>query len=260
MDSSKPIPMKQGLIRPRKRTAFRQIRMLTSHRRTARSDRTLAILLAFVAGSANAGGFILLGSYTSHMTGYLSQAADQLVLSNYAMAFTAIFAIGLFTFGAALSAISINWARGYQPRLQYILPLALQGISFLAFSIIGRSENYGGNGRLVGLGLLCFIMGFQNATITKISQSRIRTTHATGMVTDVGIELGRFVFNFVFERPRISADSQKLFLLLQLLGMFFLGGVIGAFGYGLIGPSFSFGVGLLLLITAIIPMVFIKRK
>ncbi len=238
----------------------RQLRMLTSHRRTARSDRTLAIMLAFVAGSANAGGFILLGSYTSHMTGYLSQAADQLVLSNYAMVFTAILAIGLFTFGAALSAIVINWARGYQPRLQYILPLALQGISFLAFSIIGRGDNYAGNGHLIGLGLLCFIMGFQNATITKISQSRIRTTHVTGMVTDVGIELGRFVFNYLFQRPRIMADANKLLLLLQLLGMFFIGGVIGAFGFGLIGLSFSMGVGFLLLLSAIIPIVVMNRK
>lgn len=260
MDSLKPTPVKHRLKRPHRWTVVRQIRMLTSHRRTARSDRTLAILLAFIAGSANAGGFILLGSYTSHMTGYLSQAADQLVLRNFASAFTAFFAIGLFIFGAALSAIAINWARGYQPRLQYILPLALQGISFLAFSLIGRSENYAGSDRLVGLGLLCFIMGFQNATITKISQSRIRTTHVTGMVTDVGIELGRFFFNSMFKRPRISADAQKLILLLQLLGMFFFGGVIGAFGYGLIGLRFSTGIGLLLLLTAIIPIVFMKRK
>jgi uncharacterized membrane protein YoaK (UPF0700 family) len=202
----------------------------------------------------------MLGSYTSHMTGYLSQAADQFVLRNYALAFTAIFAIGLFTFGAALSAIVINWARGYQPRLQYILPLALQGISFLVFSIIGQNENYSGNDRLVGLGLLCFIMGFQNATITKISQSRIRTTHVTGMITDVGIELGRLVFNYLFKHPRIIADAQKLLLLLQLLGMFFIGGVIGALGFGLIGMRFSIGLGFLLLLTAIIPIVFMKRK
>jgi uncharacterized membrane protein YoaK (UPF0700 family) len=252
--------MKREFTRPQRWTVLRHIRLLTSHRRTARSDRLLAILLAFVAGSANAGGFIVLGSYTSHMTGYLSQAADQLVLSNYALALTAILAIGLFTFGAALSAITINWARGYKPHLQYILPLAFQGFGFLLFSLIGLSENYVGSNRLVGLGLLCLIMGFQNATITKISQSRIRTTHVTGMITDVGIELGRFVFNYFFERPRIGADEQKLFLLLQLLGMFFFGGVVGAFGYGLIGPTFSVAVGLLLLTTALAPILFMKHR
>jgi uncharacterized membrane protein YoaK (UPF0700 family) len=208
------------------------MRLLTSHRRTAKSDRSLAIFLAFVAGSANAGGFILLGSYKSHMTGYLSQAADQLVLRNYVLVGIAILAICLFTFGAAMSAIAINWARGYQPRLQYILPLALQGMGFLAFSLTGHLVDYGASNRIIGLGLLCFIMGFQNATITKISQSRIRTTHVTGMITDVGIELGRFVFNLLFECPRIAADSTKLFLLLQLLGMFFFGALLARLAMG----------------------------
>jgi uncharacterized membrane protein YoaK (UPF0700 family) len=41
--------------------------------------------------------------------------------------------------------------------------------------------------------MLCFIMGLQNATVTKISGARIRTTHVTGMITDVGIELGKLV-------------------------------------------------------------------
>jgi uncharacterized membrane protein YoaK (UPF0700 family) len=140
------------------------------------------------------------------------------------------------------------------------LPLALQGMGFLAFSLTGHLADYGAGNRLAGLGLLCFIIGFQNATITKISQSRILTTHVTGMITDVGIELGRFVFNLLFQRPRIKADGQKLVLLLQLLWMFFFGGVIGAFGYELFGLSFSTAIGLLLLLTAIVPTLFVKRK
>jgi len=34
--------------------------------------------------------------------------------------------------------------------------------------------------------LLCFIMGLQNAVISKISRSEIRTTHVTGLVTRRG--------------------------------------------------------------------------
>jgi hypothetical protein len=47
---------------------------------------------------------------------------------------------------------------------------------------------------------------------------------------------------------------------LQLLGMFFFGGVVGAFGYGLIGPTFSVAVGLLLLTTALAPILFMKHR
>ena len=34
--------------------------------------------------------------------------------------------------------------------------------------------------------LLCFIMGLQNAVITKLSRADIRTTHITGIITDIG--------------------------------------------------------------------------
>ena len=36
-------------------------------------------------------------------------------------------------------------------------------------------------------------MGLQNAIMTKISKAEIRTTHMTGVVTDIGIELGRLL-------------------------------------------------------------------
>ena len=65
--------------------------------------------------------------------------------------------------------------------------------------------------------MLCFIMGLQNATVTKISGARIRTTHVTGMVTDVGIELGKLVYwnrdPIRSETLRVRADRPKLRLL-----------------------------------------------
>jgi len=44
----------------------------------------------------------------------------------------------------------------------------------------------------VYVAVLCFTMGLQNAIITKISKAQIRTTHVTGMITDIGIELARW--------------------------------------------------------------------
>ena len=42
--------------------------------------------------------------------------------------------------------------------------------------------------------VLCYIMGLQNAVITKISNAEIRTTHITGLVTDLGIEIGKMLY------------------------------------------------------------------
>lgn len=228
---------------------FRRLRLISAHRRAPASDRALATLLAGIAGAANAGGFILLGSYTSHMTGYLSQIADNLVLWNIGLVMQSMAAIGCFVLGAAASAFAINWGRQFRPQRQYSLPIGVQGGMFVALASIGAAPMEPVTAQFWGLLLLCFIMGFQNATITKISQARIRTTHATGMITDVGIELGRAAYGRSVNKA-IAADRVKLLVLLQLLGSFLLGGILGALGYGLIGFGFSLPLAAVLLVLA----------
>jgi uncharacterized membrane protein YoaK (UPF0700 family) len=234
-----------------KPSRLRGLRLITAHRRAAQSDRALATVLAGIAGAANAGGFIVLGSYTSHMTGYLAALADNIVLQNLALVGQSLLAISLFTCGAAGSAFTINWARQHSRRRQYSLPIALQGLLLIALALLGAAHLPAPYAHASGLGLLCFIMGFQNATITKITYARIRTTHATGMITDVGIELGRAAYGRSFHAP-IHADRSKLLTLLQLLLTFLLGGIVGAIGYSLIGFTFSLPLAAILLALALL--------
>ncbi len=58
--------------------------------RTPATNRLLGLLLAFNAGAVNAGGFLVVHSYTSHMTGFLSTVADNLVLGNMALVLAAV--------------------------------------------------------------------------------------------------------------------------------------------------------------------------
>ncbi|RJF96748.1 DUF1275 domain-containing protein [Noviherbaspirillum cavernae] len=53
---------------------------LAATERTTRANFHLGVSLSFVAGALNAGGFLAIGQYTSHMTGIVSSAADHLVL------------------------------------------------------------------------------------------------------------------------------------------------------------------------------------
>ena len=236
---------------PTPQTWLARIRAVKSATRSAATDTSLATVLAAIAGAANAGGFILLGSYTSHMTGYLSQLADNLVLQNIGLVISATLAIALFVAGAATAAFAINWARQHRPRQQYALPIGVHGALFLGLTGLGAAGFSQSVTTQAGLGLLSFIMGFQNATITKISCARIRTTHATGMVTDVGIELGRAAYGRAFGAG-VTADRAKLLLLLQLLLAFLIGGICGALGYGAVGYLFSLPLAAVLLTLAII--------
>jgi uncharacterized membrane protein YoaK (UPF0700 family) len=107
--------------------------------------------------------------------------------------------------------------------------------------------------------LLCFIMGLQNAMITKLSGAEIRTTHMTGIVTDIGIELGKlFYWNSSRVEPTapfVLANRAKLKVHGTMLTMFFLGGVTGAMGFKHIGYASTVPLAGMLVVLAIVPLV-----
>lgn len=223
---------------------IRSSRLLVAHRRSAGTDLILATVLAGIAGAANAGGFFALGQYTSHMTGYLSSLADNAAILNIRMALISALAVCAFAAGAIFSTILINWTRSHSRHRQYAWPLVVQGIFMACFSLGGYLTSNAG--QVFSLSCLCFIMGMQNATITKISNARIRTTHATGMITDIGIELGRASYGFLRPGSGVKGDAHKLRILLQLVAAFLLGGILGAIGFGLLGFFFSVPLALIL--------------
>ena len=204
---------------------------LTSRHRTRRANRQLGAVLAFVAGAVNAGGFLAVQRYTSHMTGIVSAVADELATGSIGLAIAGLVLLAAFTAGAATTAVLINWARRRQMRSKYALALLLEAALLLVFGLVGA--NLAAFAYLLvpaTVFLLCFIMGLQNAIVTKISQAEIRTTHMTGVITDLGIELGRLVY---WNRSRhrddihfVKANRDKLFIHSTILGLFFLGGIV----------------------------------
>lgn len=243
---------------------MRSLRLLTGHHRTVAGNRVLGLMLAFNAGAVNAGGFLVVHFYTSHMTGLLALLADNLVLGNTALVLGAVGALLAFTCGAATTALLVNWARQHQLHGSYALPLLLEAALMLVFGLVGAATLLWDTWFAVPAAvlLLCFIMGLQNATVSKMSASQIRTTHMTGVVTDLGMELGRLLYwNRQGQPPdrRVRANLQRLRLLAGLLAMFVLGGVAGAIGFGQVG--FGFVVPLaMVLCTLCLPPLWADRR
>jgi uncharacterized membrane protein YoaK (UPF0700 family) len=104
--------------------------------------------------------------------------------------------------------------------------------------------------------LLCFMMGLQNAIITKISRAEIRTTHVTGLATDIGIEIGKALYWNHGHRnlPAVVANRPKLRLLSSLLAMFFVGGVTGALGFKHVGYVATIPLASILMLLAVVPV------
>ncbi len=106
--------------------------------------------------------------------------------------------------------------------------------------------------------ILCFLMGLQNATITKISGAEIRTTHMTGIVTDIGIELGRLVFRNTDSEANkthyVKANRQRLRINLSIFSMFLAGGVFGALSFKHIGYGAVIPLALSLVLVSLLPV------
>ena len=103
--------------------------------------------------------------------------------------------------------------------------------------------------------ILCFIMGLQNALITKISKSEFRSTHLTGVVTDLGIELGKLVYvNDASLPTKVMANRPKLRALSWLLCSFMVGGVIGALAFKYLGYTMTLALALMVIMPTVAPM------
>ena len=240
--------------------AYDFLQRLTGRQRTRLANRQLGGILAFVAGAINAGGFLAVQRYTSHMTGIISAIADDLATGGVAVALGGLASLLSFISGAACTAILFNWARRRQLQSKFALALLAEAGLLLLFGMVGA--NLSSFAHLLvptAVLLLCFIMGLQNAIVTKISQAEIRTTHMTGVVTDLGLELGRLLYwnrtEAANEIHFVVANRDRLFIHATILGLFFVGGLTGALAFKQFGFSATLPIAGLLLILAAPPLI-----
>lgn len=222
-------------------------------------NRQLAWAMAFVAGAVNAGGFLAVSHYTSHMTGVVSAMADELALGDIATALTALAMMLSFLGGALVCSLLVSFGQRRRMRSRYALTLAMEALLLLAFGVMGNRLQQELQVTLpITVMLLCFIMGMHNAVTSIISGAAVRTTHLTGTVTDIGIELGRLAYVNVHQRhgrERILANRQKLTLFLLILASFLAGGVVGALGFRHIGFKVTVPLAAFLCFLAARPLI-----
>lgn len=238
---------------------MRRIRHLTHRHRAPSTNRLLGLLLAFNAGAVNAGGFLVLHMYTSHMTGFASQLADGAVLGHPRLLLNALGAILSFMSGAAVCAVLVNWARRRRLHAIYALPLLLEAGLLVPFGLMGAITLTWPTPFAVPLTvlLLSFVMGLQNAVGSKTSGGSVRTTHMTGNITDLGMELGKLAYVNASRDPAVPPvqhNPRRLHNAAGLLVMFMLGGVAGALGFKHVGFVCVVPLAALLLVLSLPPL------
>ena len=204
-----------------------------------------AFVLAFIAGCINAIG--LLGfehQSVSHLSGTATLVGTSILNNSFKESFHLIGILLSFFLGASLSGLMLH---GSSLKLGQHYDTALFIEAFLIFSSLYLLTD----GSFYGHFLASAACGLQNALATTYSGAIVRTTHLTGIFTDLGLMLGSALRGEPF-------DKRKAILFLLIILGFILGGLLGAYLFGLFAFNALIAPGMICITLAIAYHVYSK--
>lgn len=211
--------------------------------RTLKHNLQVASLLSFVAGNVNVIGFLAVQRLTTNVTGHFAFFVDELFELHTWLAFVYFLYILCFLSGSFISNFIVEIISKKNERHIFTLPVILECV--ILFSVAVPSSNFVQHHPDIIACSLLFAMGLQNSLVTQISNSVVRTTHLTGLFTDLGIELSQLLFYKTKEQRQKLFSSIKLRLL--IIFFFFSGGLCGGIFYSAISnKSLFISVGVLM--------------
>ncbi|MEW6057349.1 MAG: YoaK family protein [Bdellovibrionota bacterium] len=191
-------------------------------------------LLAFLAGNVNAGGFLAAGKFVSHITGFATLFGVGVADGHYDQAAGILAVPAFFLAGVMISAFLIDhrFHKGLRPHYDWVM--LLQSISLILAAVLGHYHFFGIFGdaqhlkeNFVLLSLLCLACGLQNGAITTATGASVRTTHLTGLTTDLGIGLIR-VWGMPHSGKDFRQEVRSNWLRIGTIMSFAMGSVAGA--------------------------------
>jgi len=212
-------------------------------RRTHIHNVRLAILLSLTAGLVNSEGFLGFSVLTTNVTGHAAIFAENISIKSWNNSWVIASWMLLFLFGAFISSFIIDFI-GKNQRYSNLIPISLEFFILVGTGLIAGHYKSSVPAHQFLAGSLLFAMGMQNALVSMISKSVVRTTHLTGTFTDLGIELAQLKFVTPEKKPELlSRISLKLFIITS----FIAGALFGAYAFRSFGfYSFFIPAGILI--------------
>lgn len=174
-----------------------------------------AVVLACIAGMVNVIGYLgFEHQAVSHLTGTSSLLGAALAQGDWRVAGHLAGVLAAFCLGATISALIVQ-EEALRLGRRYGVVLAIESLLLLAAIPLFKQQQLWG-----GL-LAAMACGLQNAMVTTYSGAIVRTTHVSGMFTDLGIGLGHLLRGLPLQVRRLSLSG-------LVIGGFLAGGVIGA--------------------------------
>lgn len=185
---------------------------------------TGAWVLAFIAGMVNVVG--LLGfehQAITHLTGNTTLLAAALATHNLTAVIHFASLIGGFVAGTTIGGFIIQDSTLQLGRRYGVALLLVSLLLFASVPLLQLESAYG----MYAAACAC---GLQNAMVSTYSGAVVRTTHVSGMFTDLGIFLGHAL-------RRLPIDTRRLKLCFLVISGFLSGGIAGTFAFSRFGYS-----------------------
>jgi len=199
-------------------------------RRTYAHNFKLASLLSLTAGFVNAAGFLAFAVLTTNVTGHAALFAERIAMQDWKTARVVALWMFLFLAGAFISSLIVSWI-GKNQRYSYVIPILIEIVILFCVATAGYKYNHGLVDKEIFAGSLLFAMGLQNALVSMVSGSVVRTTHLTGTFTDLGIELAQVIQKSRDDRAVLKS---RIKLRAAIILCFMCGALGGAFVFRLL--------------------------
>ena len=195
----------------------------TGLKRTFKHNLRLAIILCLNAGFINGAGYLAFTVLTTNVTGHAALLAVGIATANIHSVKIVSLWLLLFLAGALSSGWIISKV-GREKASAYTIPILIIIMIILVVALLGNKYNHSVSQTEYFAGSLLFAMGMQNALVSIVSGSVVRTTHLTGMFTDLGIDLS----TLIGAHGNVSTTVKSRIVLRTVIIFFFLmGGIIG---------------------------------
>lgn len=201
--------------------------------RTVKDNIQLGALTAFSAGMVNVTSVIIFFAFTSNVTGHYAILAEEIAKGNWYEAlivFTWIFMFFIGNFTSNLIIINFNKANPYAA---HATPLILEIVCLFTVGTYGYFHYQETLQETeIMIGIMLFAMGIQNGLTASISSFSIKTTHLTGLTTDLGILAAMFT-KAKYRKNKAFIAKKKI--LLSIVTSYLTGGILAGFVYLKIG-------------------------
>ncbi|NCD70655.1 YoaK family protein [Mucilaginibacter agri] len=199
----------------------------TKDDRTLRENLMLASSTAFVSGVINVAGMVAFLAFTSNITGHVANLANNFVQRNFREVAVFMLWLLMFFLGAFTANFIIRSLEHKSIYRAHATPVILEIVILLTVAVYGHHfYDEDQLERELIIGALLFAIGLQNSLVSIISGGLIKSSHLTGLFTDLGGEVSEWLHPRTGKNPVVK---NKILIRITILTFYFIGGVFGGF-------------------------------